>query len=129
MIQQHGPLGMVTEPSAVYVALGDSISMDEYAGGAGRGGASLFACNRDEDFPEWRGRDLMAAGQDRPGSRRDLGRTVPGSCAAAPTAARAVTTTTRSRELPFSLQLVLICAITAGWPVLEMGMLIEGARG
>jgi lysophospholipase L1-like esterase len=44
--------------SAVYVALGDSISIDEYAGGPGRGGASLFARNRDDDFPEWHGRDL-----------------------------------------------------------------------
>jgi lysophospholipase L1-like esterase len=41
-----------------YVSLGDSISIDEYAGGRGRGGASLFARNRDEDFPRWRGRDL-----------------------------------------------------------------------
>ena len=42
----------------MYVALGDSISIDAYAGGAGRGGASLLARNRDDDFPEWRGRDL-----------------------------------------------------------------------
>jgi lysophospholipase L1-like esterase len=41
-----------------YVALGDSISIDEYAGGPGRGGASLLFRNRDEDFPAWRGRDL-----------------------------------------------------------------------
>lgn len=41
-----------------YVALGDSISIDTYAGGRGRGGASLLASNRDEDFPDWRGRDL-----------------------------------------------------------------------
>jgi lysophospholipase L1-like esterase len=40
------------------VALGDSISIDEYAGGPGRGGASLLARNRDDDFPGWRGRDL-----------------------------------------------------------------------
>ena len=60
MNQQHRPLGMVTESPAVYVALGDSISIDEYAGGPGRGGASLFARNRDDDFPEWRGRDLAA---------------------------------------------------------------------
>lgn len=43
-----------------YVALGDSISIDDYAGGAGNGGASLFARNRDEDFPAWRGHDLAA---------------------------------------------------------------------
>jgi len=42
----------------VYAALGDSISIDVYAGGPGRGGASLLARNRDADFPEWRGRDL-----------------------------------------------------------------------
>jgi lysophospholipase L1-like esterase len=42
----------------VYVALGDSISIDVYAGGPGRGGASLLARNRDDDFPDWRGHDL-----------------------------------------------------------------------
>ena len=42
----------------MYVALGDSISIDVYAGGRGRGGASLLARNRDRDFPDWRGRDL-----------------------------------------------------------------------
>jgi lysophospholipase L1-like esterase len=42
----------------VYAALGDSISIDEYAGGRGLGGASLFAHNRDDTFPHWRGRDL-----------------------------------------------------------------------
>lgn len=41
-----------------YVALGDSISIDDYSGGPGRGGASLLFANRDEDFPEWHGRDL-----------------------------------------------------------------------
>jgi hypothetical protein len=40
------------------VVLCDSISIDEYAGGRGRGGASLLAANRDEDFPQWRGKDL-----------------------------------------------------------------------
>ena len=45
----------------LYVALGDSISIDEYAGGPGRGGASLLHANRDDDFPEWRGRDLRSA--------------------------------------------------------------------
>lgn len=44
--------------SQVYVALGDSISIDVYAGGPGRGGASLLARNRDDDFPDWRGQDL-----------------------------------------------------------------------
>ena len=41
-----------------YIALGDSISIDDYAGGPGRGGASLLARNRDDDFPAWRGHDL-----------------------------------------------------------------------
>ena len=44
----------------MYVALGDSISIDEYAGGPGRGGASLLYRNHDGDFPEWRGRDLVS---------------------------------------------------------------------
>lgn len=44
----------------LYAALGDSISIDEYAGGRGRGGASLLHADRDEDFPEWRGRDLRS---------------------------------------------------------------------
>ncbi len=47
-----------------YVALGDSISIDVYAGGPGRGGASLLARNRDEDFPGWRGRDLATLRPD-----------------------------------------------------------------
>ncbi len=47
-----------TDEPGVYVALGDSISIDRYAGGEGRGGASLLARNRDDDFPQWRGRDL-----------------------------------------------------------------------
>jgi lysophospholipase L1-like esterase len=47
-----------------YVALGDSISIDEYAGGPGRGGASLLYANRDDDFPEWRGRDLRSTDPD-----------------------------------------------------------------
>ena len=42
----------------IYAALGDSISIDLYAGGPGRGGASLLARNRDADFPGWRDRDL-----------------------------------------------------------------------
>ncbi len=46
------------EAREAYVALGDSISIDLYAGGPGRGGASLLARNRDDDFPDWRGRDL-----------------------------------------------------------------------
>jgi lysophospholipase L1-like esterase len=42
----------------LYVALGDSISIDLYAGGPGRGGPSLLTRNRDDDFPDWRGKDL-----------------------------------------------------------------------
>jgi len=49
--------------AGAYVALGDSISIDDYAGGRGRGGASLLYRNRDEDFPDWVGRDLLS--QDR----------------------------------------------------------------
>lgn len=48
-------------PASAYVALGDSISIDDYSGGPGRGGASLLFANRDDDFPEWRGRDLRSA--------------------------------------------------------------------
>ena len=50
----------VRSSRVAYVALGDSISIDEYAGGPGRGGASLLAVNRDEDFPDWQGRDLAS---------------------------------------------------------------------
>ena len=50
------------EDGGAYVALGDSISIDDYAGGPGRGGASLLARNRDQDFPSWHGHDLS----DRP---------------------------------------------------------------
>jgi lysophospholipase L1-like esterase len=42
----------------VYAALGDSMSIDDYAGGPGRGAASLLWRNRDDDFPSWAGRDL-----------------------------------------------------------------------
>ena len=45
-----------------YTALGDSMSIDVYAGGAGRGAASLLHRNRDTDFPDWAGRDLAARG-------------------------------------------------------------------
>jgi lysophospholipase L1-like esterase len=42
----------------VYAALGDSMSIDDYAGGPGRGAASLLWRNRDDDFPAWAARDL-----------------------------------------------------------------------
>jgi lysophospholipase L1-like esterase len=48
--------------AAVYVALGDSMSIDDYAGGVGRGAASLLWRNHDTDFPDWAGRDLATAG-------------------------------------------------------------------
>ena len=51
---------MVDVEIPTYVALGDSISIDDYSGGPGRGGASLLYANRDDDFPEWRGRDLRS---------------------------------------------------------------------
>jgi lysophospholipase L1-like esterase len=57
------------DPPAVYAALGDSISIDEYAGGPGLGGASLLARNRDDLFPGWRGRDLAT---EHPGLRYQL---------------------------------------------------------
>jgi lysophospholipase L1-like esterase len=46
--------------SVVYAALGDSMSIDDYAGGPGRGAASLLWRNRDRDFPAWSGRDLTS---------------------------------------------------------------------
>ncbi len=38
------------------------MSIDDYAGGVGRGAASLLLCNHDTDFPDWVGRDLATAG-------------------------------------------------------------------
>jgi lysophospholipase L1-like esterase len=49
-----------THNKVMYVALGDSMSIDDYAGGPGRGAASLLWRNRDRDFPAWAGRDLIA---------------------------------------------------------------------
>ena len=48
----------VMRTGVVYAALGDSMSIDDYAGGPGRGAASLLLRNRDRDFPAWAGRDL-----------------------------------------------------------------------
>ncbi|WP_018349194.1 SGNH/GDSL hydrolase family protein [Longispora albida] len=45
-----------------YAALGDSMSIDDYAGGPGRGAASLLYRNDDHRFPAWAGRDLATAG-------------------------------------------------------------------
>lgn len=43
-----------------YVALGDSMSIDAYAGGPGRGAASLLYRNLYADFPEWDRKDLIS---------------------------------------------------------------------
>lgn len=51
---------MIDNGAASYVALGDSISIDDYSGGRGCGGASLLFRNRNDDFPHWSGRDLLS---------------------------------------------------------------------
>lgn len=43
-----------------YVGLGDSISIDEYAGGSGWGAISLFYRNKDDIYPEWKAKDLRS---------------------------------------------------------------------
>jgi lysophospholipase L1-like esterase len=48
--------------SSRYVALGDSMSIDDYAGGPGRGAASLLHRNINSDFDDWAGRDLASHG-------------------------------------------------------------------
>jgi lysophospholipase L1-like esterase len=53
-----------TGDRVVYAALGDSLSIDDYAGGPGRGAASLLWRNRDRDFPAWAGRDLTSRDPD-----------------------------------------------------------------
>lgn len=53
---------MIGSMGGYYVALGDSMSIDDYAGGAGRGAASLLYRNCDIDFPDFAGRDLATAG-------------------------------------------------------------------
>lgn len=63
--------------AAVYVALGDSMSIDDYAGGVGRGAASLLLCNHDTDFPDWAGHDLTTAGYTGQILARDSGPTPP----------------------------------------------------
>jgi lysophospholipase L1-like esterase len=50
-------LTMIDQPR-YYVSLGDSMSIDAYAGGPGCGAASLLHKNRTADFPEWTGREL-----------------------------------------------------------------------
>ncbi|MES2459713.1 MAG: SGNH/GDSL hydrolase family protein [Armatimonadota bacterium] len=51
---------MMAERPRYLLSLGDSMSIDVYAGGPGRGAASLLYQNRDADFPEWAGRDLKS---------------------------------------------------------------------
>jgi hypothetical protein len=48
----------------LYTAIGDSMSIDVYAGGPGRGATSLLHRNRDADFPDWAGRDLGTRGYE-----------------------------------------------------------------
>ena len=43
-----------------YIGLGDSISIDEYAGGPGWGAISLFYRNKDDVYPDWEGKDLRS---------------------------------------------------------------------
>ena len=50
--------------TALYAALGDSMSIDVYAGGPGRGAARLLHRNRDGDFPDFAGRDLHSRGYE-----------------------------------------------------------------
>ena len=50
----------MTSSSRNYVALGDSVSIDDYAGGSGQGAASLLFLNNDEKFPDSHGRDLLS---------------------------------------------------------------------
>jgi lysophospholipase L1-like esterase len=56
------PTGPSLTEAPLYVALGDSMSIDLYAGGPGRGAAALLHRNRDADFPDWTGRDLTTLG-------------------------------------------------------------------
>jgi lysophospholipase L1-like esterase len=51
---------MTADTALAYVALGDSMSIDDYSGGAGTGAASLLYRNRHHDFPQWRTRDLVS---------------------------------------------------------------------
>jgi lysophospholipase L1-like esterase len=58
--RQGKPAARVERFYKHYVGLGDSISIDEYAGGPGWGAISLFYQNKDEIYPEWKGRDLRS---------------------------------------------------------------------
>ncbi|RMF83473.1 MAG: SGNH/GDSL hydrolase family protein, partial [Nitrospirae bacterium] len=54
------PMDTDASPLSLYLGLGDSISIDDYAGGSGCGAISLLARNRDDRFPEFAGRDLAS---------------------------------------------------------------------
>jgi lysophospholipase L1-like esterase len=53
---------MIHGMARTYVALGDSMSIDDYAGGAGHGAGSLLLRNIDADFAGFRHRDLATLG-------------------------------------------------------------------
>lgn len=42
------------------IVVGDHLTLDTHAGGPGRGAASLFYRNRDSDWPDFKGRDLVS---------------------------------------------------------------------
>ncbi len=48
------------EPIRLYLGLGDTLSVDQYAGGSGCGACSLLARNRDDAYPDFAGRDLTS---------------------------------------------------------------------
>lgn len=51
---------ILADAAKYYVSLGDSVSIDAYAGGPGRGAPALLLKNRPGDFPDWTGRDLVS---------------------------------------------------------------------
>jgi len=52
------------EPIRLYLGLGDTLSIDQYAGGSGCGACSLLARNRDDAYPDFAGRDLTSRSPD-----------------------------------------------------------------
>jgi hypothetical protein len=42
------------------IVVGDHLTLDTHAGGPGKGAASLFYRNRDSDWPDFKGRDLVS---------------------------------------------------------------------
>jgi lysophospholipase L1-like esterase len=57
---------IIADTPKYYVSLGDSVSIDAYAGGPGRGAPALLLKNRNDNFPDWAGRDLVSV---LPGAR------------------------------------------------------------